>query len=282
MFVSTRFTDSWRGSFQEGKLHQRGAFKHPCESTCQNAAKCYTEWSRDNWLEQSSLGGVGSSWGFFVSFAGEEMDQNSSKLNYDRQFHINSYKFPRNSNTFSTTFHSIWILEAATTWLGAIHALLSVGNMSLLQRVVRLIEGAEIAVLVPESYLHFVPNRINRYSICVPDTEADCRSRWRVCSNTDANSSTTHVCISAGSCTCCRSPSDTSAVTRPLHPLHLSYQNQSQSSPCSWLPRCLFKIGKGHQVVLLALQTCLTQLTANQFLKHPEWVMKCVSSSNSL
>jgi hypothetical protein len=38
-------------------------------SMCQNAAKCYTEWSRDNWFEQSSLGGVGSSWGLFVSFA---------------------------------------------------------------------------------------------------------------------------------------------------------------------------------------------------------------------
>jgi hypothetical protein len=72
---------------------------------------------------------------------------------------------------------------------------------------------------------------------------------------TVSNSSTIHVCICAGSCTCCRNPSDTSAVTQPLHPLHqlhLSAPVPIESLQLAAKMRIQNRFGKGHQVVLLA------------------------------
>lgn len=73
---------------------------------------------------------------------------------------------------------------------------------------------------------------------------------------TVSNSLTIHVCIWAGSCTCCRNPSDTSAVTQPLHPLHqlrLSAPVPIESLQLAANMHIQNRFGKGHQVVLLAL-----------------------------
>ena len=86
--------------------------------------------------------------------------------------------------------------------------------MSLLQRVVFLIETVEIAVIL-ESYLQSsIDTRF------VSPTLKQTAEAVEGFAQTVSNSLTIHVCIWAGSCTCCRNPSDTSAVTQPLHPLH--------------------------------------------------------------